>query len=67
MSGQQQTAEVPTEPKKFILNSSQELFAELRDRNFNAVGGVLSRKAKLITALFDVGLLYSLKIDIRLL
>ncbi|ELT89435.1 hypothetical protein CAPTEDRAFT_101629 [Capitella teleta] len=42
-----------TEPKKFILNSTEELFAELRDRNFNAVGPLLSRKAKLIAAQFD--------------
>lgn len=46
--------EVPTEPKKFVLNSSEELYAELRDKNFNAVGPTLSRKAKLITAQFDV-------------
>ena len=43
-----------TEPKKFILNSAEELFAELRDKNFNAVGPLLSRKAKLIAAQFDV-------------
>ena len=46
--------EIPTEPKKFILNSGEELYAELRDKNFNAVGSTLSRKAKLITAQFDV-------------
>lgn len=46
--------EALTEPKKFILNSSDELFAELRDKNFNAVGGIVSRKAKTITAEFDV-------------
>ncbi len=46
--------ELATEPKKFILNSGEELFAELRDKNFNAVGSTLSRKAKLITAQFDV-------------
>lgn len=43
-----------SEPKKIILNSSEELFAELRDRNFHAVGPVLSKKAKLISAEFDV-------------
>ena len=42
------------EPKKIILNSSEELFAELRDRNFHAVGPILSKKAKLISAEFDV-------------
>ena len=46
--------EVGTEPKKFILNSAEELYAELRDKNFKAVGPVLSRKAKMITAQFDV-------------
>ena len=45
--------EVPAEPKKIILNSSEDLFAELRDKNFNAVGPALSRKAKLISAQFD--------------
>ncbi|KAK2161895.1 hypothetical protein LSH36_108g07122 [Paralvinella palmiformis] len=45
--------DVPLEPKKFILNSSEELYAELRDKNFNAVGPALSRKAKLISAQFD--------------
>jgi len=43
-----------SEPKKIILNSSEELFAELRDRNFHAVGPILSKKAKLISAEFDV-------------
>ena len=47
-------SDVPLEPKKFILNSSEELYAELRDKNFNAVGPALSRKAKLISAQFDV-------------
>lgn len=45
-----------TEPKKIILNSSEELFAELRDRNFHAVGPILSKKAKLISAEFDVNI-----------
>jgi hypothetical protein len=53
---------VPSEPKKIILNSSEELFAELRDKNFNAVGPTLSRKAKLISALFDVSTSYFLKL-----
>lgn len=48
------TPEVSTEPKKFILNSSDELYADLRDKNFNAVGAVVSKKAKAITAQFDV-------------
>ena len=47
--------EVPNEAhKKFILNSGEDLYAELRDRNFNAVGPLLSKKAKMISAQFDV-------------
>jgi len=49
-----------SEPKKIILNSSEELFAELRDRNFHAVGPVLSKKAKLISAEFDVSIFVSI-------
>ena len=49
--GQSSTTE---EQKKIVLNSGEELYAELRDKNFNAVGPVLSRKTKLLTAEFDV-------------
>ena len=52
--GESAPAEGSLDPKKFILNSSDELHAELRDKNFNAVGHVLSRKAKTITAQYDV-------------
>ncbi|XP_067014776.2 vacuolar protein sorting-associated protein 33A [Anabrus simplex] len=41
------------EKKAFILNSEEELFAEIRDKNFNAVGPALSRKAKLISSQFE--------------
>lgn len=37
-----------TEKSQFILNSKEQLYAELRDKNFNAVGVVLSRLAKSI-------------------
>jgi hypothetical protein len=37
------------EKKQIMLNSKEELYAELRDKNFNAVGPVLSRLAKTIT------------------
>lgn len=47
-------SDVPSEPKKIILNSGDELYADLRDKNFNAVGAIVSRKAKVITAEFDV-------------
>lgn len=46
--------ELPTEAKKLPLNSAEELYAEIRDRNFNAVGAVLSKKAKVISAAFEV-------------
>ena len=46
--------ETPSEPKTLILNSSDELYSELRDKNFSAVGQAVSRKAKVITAQFDV-------------
>ena len=35
--------EMPLEPQTLQLNSAEELYAELRDKNFQAVGPVLSR------------------------
>lgn len=32
--------------KQFLLSSTEELYAELRDKNFNAVGPILNRKIK---------------------
>ena len=46
--------DLPTEPKKMPLNSAEELYAEIRDKNFNAVGAALSKKAKIISAAFEV-------------
>lgn len=40
--------------KKVVLNSSDSLFAEIRDMNFAGVGTVLSREAKRITTLYEV-------------
>ncbi|XP_053224345.1 vacuolar protein sorting-associated protein 33A isoform X3 [Podarcis raffonei] len=45
--------DLPTEPKKLQLNSAEELYAEIRDKNFNAVGSVLSKRAKIISAAFE--------------
>uniref|UniRef100_A0A8C8X8U6 Vacuolar protein sorting-associated protein 33A n=1 Tax=Panthera leo TaxID=9689 RepID=A0A8C8X8U6_PANLE len=45
--------DLPTEAKKLQLNSAEELYAEIRDKNFNAVGSVLSKKAKVISAAFE--------------
>uniref|UniRef100_A0A0C9QQ98 Vps33a_1 protein n=1 Tax=Fopius arisanus TaxID=64838 RepID=A0A0C9QQ98_9HYME len=39
--------------EKIVLNSGEELFAEIRDKNFNGVGPVLSQKAKIISSQFD--------------
>ena len=57
VSSSQAPEEAPTEKKKIILNSSDELYGELRDKNFNAVGSLVSKKSKTITAEFDVGFL----------
>lgn len=46
--------DLPTETKKLQLNSAEELYAEIRDKNFNAVGAALSKKAKIISAAFEV-------------
>lgn len=48
--------DLPTEPKKLQLNSAEELYAEIRDKNFNAVGSALSKKAKIISAAFEVSI-----------
>lgn len=39
-----------TEKKQIILNSREDLYVEIRDKNFNAVGPVLARVAKTITS-----------------
>ncbi|XP_054271006.1 vacuolar protein sorting-associated protein 33A isoform X2 [Macrosteles quadrilineatus] len=39
--------------KKVVLNSGDQMFAEIRDKNFNAVGPALSKKAKLISSQLD--------------
>ncbi|XP_032671403.1 vacuolar protein sorting-associated protein 33A isoform X2 [Odontomachus brunneus] len=47
------TAMSLNEKEQIILNSGEELFAEIRDKNFNGVGPVLNRKAKVISSQFD--------------
>lgn len=37
------------EKKSIILNSSEDLYAEIRDKNFNAIGQILTRHAKSIS------------------
>ncbi|KYQ52859.1 Vacuolar protein sorting-associated protein 33A [Trachymyrmex zeteki] len=47
------TAMSLNEKKQIILNSGEKLFAEIRDKNVNGVGPVLSKKAKVISSQFD--------------
>ena len=53
---EQQQPDLPTEPKKVQLNSGDELFSVIRDRNFHAVGPELSRRAKILSAQYEVRL-----------
>ncbi|XP_003701819.1 vacuolar protein sorting-associated protein 33A [Megachile rotundata] len=41
------------EKEQIILNSGEELFAKIRDKNFNGVGPFLSKKARIISSQFD--------------
>lgn len=50
---QQMTDSSKQKAKKIVLNSGENLFAEIRDMNFSAVGPVLSREAKRITAEYE--------------
>ena len=44
----------PTGPITLLLNSEENMYVEMRDLNFRAVGQFLSREAKKITAAFEV-------------
>lgn len=44
----------PDGKKKVTLTSNDQLYSELRDKNFNAVGPMLSSKAKAVSAKYDV-------------
>ncbi|KAL1461047.1 hypothetical protein WDU94_012979 [Cyamophila willieti] len=46
-------ADIVSDKKPIILNSGDELFVDLRDKIFTAVGPHLSKRAKLISAQFD--------------
>lgn len=48
--------DIAPEPKKYTLTSAEELFVEIRDKNFNAVGPVLSKKAKMLSALVEASI-----------
>ncbi|KAK3751808.1 hypothetical protein QZH41_013274, partial [Actinostola sp. cb2023] len=47
------TSQQASGPKKVVLNSSDELYSDIRDLNFSAVGLQLSRRAKQISAAFE--------------
>ncbi|CAG9834285.1 unnamed protein product [Diabrotica balteata] len=51
LSTEERTTESLSEDKKqLILDSTDKIFADIRDKNFNAVGGYLSKEAKAISA-----------------
>ncbi|GBP27008.1 Vacuolar protein sorting-associated protein 33A [Eumeta japonica] len=52
-AGEDAMPEVTTEVKRIILNSSDELFAELRDKCFTTIGSALSKKARIIKSQMD--------------
>lgn len=43
----------PTKKKKYVLNSSDKLFSQLRDQNFAVVGGMLNKIAKRINENYE--------------
>lgn len=43
-----------TKKKKYVLNSSDKLFSQLRDQNFAVVGGMLNKIAKRINENYEV-------------
>lgn len=45
----------PMKKKKYVLNSSDKLFGQLRDQNFAVVGGMLNKIAKRINENYEVG------------
>lgn len=53
-SSEERVSESLAEDKKqIVLNSTDKLFADIRDKNFNAVGSVLSNEAKNISKQLD--------------
>lgn len=47
----------PTGPLSVTLNSDDNTFSHMRDLNFRAVGGFLAKKAKEISAAFQVDII----------
>lgn len=46
-------SDLMSDKKQVILNSGDELFAEIRDKNFKGVGAALRKKAKVISSQFE--------------
>ncbi|XP_075983525.1 vacuolar protein sorting-associated protein 33A [Anticarsia gemmatalis] len=53
VSADDTNTEVTERDKKHILNSNEELFAEIRDCSFTSVGAALSKKARVIKTQLD--------------
>ncbi|CAO3660555.1 unnamed protein product [Rhizopus microsporus] len=47
------TSTTPMKKKKYVLNSSDKLFGQLRDQNFAVVGGILNKVAKRINENYE--------------
>ncbi|CEG73991.1 hypothetical protein RMATCC62417_09268 [Rhizopus microsporus] len=47
------TSATPMKKKKYVLNSSDKLFGQLRDQNFAVVGGILNKVAKRINENYE--------------
>lgn len=60
------SVELPTEKKRFYLNSSEDLFKKLRDSHYLTLGPILSSSAKSLTAQFDERKLAKTVREIRL-
>ena len=54
LASNEQSSSASGDTKKVTLNSGDQLFSELRDKNFNAIGPTLSSKAKAVSAKYDV-------------
>ncbi|GAB6030139.1 Vacuolar protein sorting-associated protein 33A [Chamberlinius hualienensis] len=48
-----ESQDLPTEYKPFVLNSGEELFAEIRDHNFSAATQIIIKKLKAYTVEFE--------------
>ena len=59
-SNMSKSENIPTEKKKILLTSKDQLYSGIRDCNFNAVGFQLKNKAEELTDKFEVANVTSL-------